>query len=179
MTNQPLPADYFTPDGVFLLKPKHRDVVLGLTRYRSETKDNLFTLIGFILVFAFFPTILVITELTRSGFSSELVTNIGIGLMFFGFPVLGLTLLIRRENYLEQNGQLIRGILLKIEGQKDSDGDYWIKARYQFQSPRGVTLEGRYYGGSSDLNHLANHPLPPAGTPVAVWYANDNTHTML
>ncbi len=55
MTKQPLPADYFTPDGVFLLKPKHRDVVLGLTRYRSETKDNLFTLIGFILIFAFFP----------------------------------------------------------------------------------------------------------------------------
>lgn len=95
--------------------------------------------------------------------------------MFFGFPVLGLTLLIRRENYLEQNGQLIRGILLKIEGQKDSDGDYWIKARYQFQSPRGVTLEGRYYGGSSNLNYLANHLLPPAGTPVAVWYADDET----
>ncbi len=89
------------------------------------------------------------------------------------------TLLIRRENYLEQNGQLIRGILLKIEGQEDSDGDYWIKARYQFQSPRGVTLDGEYSESSYEVNYLANHLLPPAGTPVAVWYANDNTHTML
>ncbi len=39
MTNQPLPADYFTPDGVFLLKPKYRDVALGLKPYRSETSE--------------------------------------------------------------------------------------------------------------------------------------------
>ncbi len=36
MTNQPLPAHHFTPDGIFLLKPKHRDVALGLKPYPQK-----------------------------------------------------------------------------------------------------------------------------------------------
>ncbi len=82
----------------------------------------------------------------------------------------------QREHYLEQNGQLIRGILLKIEGQEESDGDYHMEARYQFQSPRGLPLEGRY---SALRNDLKKYTLPPAGSLMAVWYADDETYKIL
>ena len=266
LTNQPLPADHFTPDGVFLIKPKHRDVALGLTRYRLEiTQLRGFGIVLFLLFFVWFvtlwdtvnswvayqalreqqatitaqitdkrisrsedndtyymdytftypdqngepqqyrkeirvsadkyyqtqmgqkirvyfvpddPTISQTTPVTIFDILKPTAWFIVAGIVFFFMG----RFLIRRfqiEHRLEQNGQLLQGILLEIKGDEDSDGDYWIKARYRFQSPQGLSLDGTYQNFNSNINRLRDYTLPPAGTPVAVWYADDKTHKML
>ncbi len=274
MTNQPLPADYFTPDGVFLLKPKHRDVALGLKPYRQEiTPLETFRIISNAILVLFLLSVwpIMLTSTINSWISYQDLserqitttaqvtdkrissnedkntyymeysftypdqngepqqyrkevstsadtfhqTQIGQPITVYFVPddpttsqatpftiyntllltaiLVGITIgvgivlfRVRRflirvfqfEHHLEQNGQLLLGTLLDIEG-KDDESTYAITARYRFQSPQGVTLDGKYYENSSDLNRLANHLLPPAGTPVAVWYANDKTHKIL
>lgn len=83
----------------------------------------------------------------------------------------------RRERYLSQHGQLLRGTLTYIEGKLDEDNDYVLNVRYEFQSPYGIRQQGA--GSSGCVNYFKGHPLPPLGTPVAVWYADDQTYTML
>ncbi|NJL04426.1 MAG: DUF3592 domain-containing protein [Chloroflexaceae bacterium] len=273
MTTQPIPEEYFTPDGVFVLKPDYREVAMGLKPYRIKGQGCAFFILLFPLTFFliglvvscglllpsavgewnsyfrlreqqatttaqvvdknsrrdddsttyyityafthpdpngepqqytnevsvsageygrldrgqaitvyFVPDDPTISQATPPAISDPIKVSLfsllwaGFWLSISGFMTFVGFHSIRRDDHLTKHGQLLHGTLTHIKGDTDSDNDYMVKARYQFESPLGIPLEGK---DEATRNHLKSYSLPPLGTPVAVWYADDTNYTLL
>lgn len=93
-----------------------------------------------------------------------------------GFMSYGLLAAAWKERKLTREGQLVHGTLTRITGDTDSDGDFLVDLHYRFVTPHGREINGH------ERNHTNVHrntPLPPAGTPVAIWYADDKNYKVL
>ncbi|NJL04427.1 MAG: DUF3592 domain-containing protein [Chloroflexaceae bacterium] len=272
MATKPIPEEYFTPDGTFLLYPTNREVALGLKPYQShergcmtlvllvmlasflmalgssafflpdtvDTWNNYSRLstqqatteaqivdknsrrgnasstyyityafthpdpngelqqytnrvsvnsdtyeqleMGQAITVYFVPDDPTISQATPPSIRDPLITSLttlifwGAWVGISGIMTFGAFQSIRRADHLTKHGQLLHGTLTHIEGDTDSDNDYIVKARYQFQSPLGIPLEGK---DEATRNHLKSYSLPPLGTPVAVWYTDDTNYIVL
>jgi hypothetical protein len=66
---------------------------------------------------------------------------------------------------------------VRCSGDRDSDGDFELEARFGFRSPQtGKWIEGK---DSQTRKDLEGKPLPSPGTPVHVLYLDDKTCLML
>jgi hypothetical protein len=78
---------------------------------------------------------------------------------------------------LARDGELTEGEIIHCSGEKDSDGDYHLKAEVRFRSPQtGEWLQGTY---SPKRNDLKGKSLPGPGTRVHVIYLDDKTYEAL
>ncbi len=78
---------------------------------------------------------------------------------------------------LQQQGQLLHGNITTINGSYDSDDNrYEIALEYQFTTPQGRTLQNEERRVRNDLT---GQPLPPVGTPIAIWYVSDQNYVLL
>ncbi|MBN1680113.1 MAG: DUF3592 domain-containing protein [Anaerolineae bacterium] len=71
---------------------------------------------------------------------------------------------------------LIKGEVVTCPGTLDDDGDYNVKLRYRFRSPSGRMMVNQ---SSRIRNDLKNAALPQPGTPVAIYYRNDQSYQVL
>jgi hypothetical protein len=81
----------------------------------------------------------------------------------------------RNERRLAQDGHLIMGEVTAFDGRVDDDNDYLINLRYQFLSPLG----GRIEGVVSGIHNQIKGSVLSVGTPVAIWYLDDQRYTLL
>ncbi|MDZ4721760.1 MAG: DUF3592 domain-containing protein [Roseiflexaceae bacterium] len=81
----------------------------------------------------------------------------------------------RKERHLAQDGRLIMGEVIAFSGNLDSDDDYSVELRYRFHSPQGSIIEDK---ASGIYNQLKGSALP-TGTPVAIWYLDQHSYTLL
>lgn len=103
---------------------------------------------------------------------------------FFGMGIMVLMALLLRgvfdqrtlRRYREQQCRILPGRLVSFTGKEDSDGDFMVKAEYDFMSPHGNRCAGKR---SECHNQLKKQPLPPPGTPVWIFYVAENDHEML
>jgi len=72
--------------------------------------------------------------------------------------------------------RVIKGQIVSCTSHVDQDGDLNIKFRYRFRSPSGDMITGLISQIRTDLKNKA---LPDEGTPVAVFYRSDKSHTLL
>lgn len=89
--------------------------------------------------------------------------------------VIGLLLTLRTIQR-RPNKHIIRGQVVSSTGHKDTDGDFNIKLRYRFQSPGGRTVVDQT---SHIRNDLDKSSLPRPGTPIVVYYQNEQTYRLL
>ncbi len=84
--------------------------------------------------------------------------------------------MVQRQAWLRRRRRILPGQIVACEGQVDADGDYKIKIRYRFRTPRGqiITAQTRQI-----RNDLRRKPLPRAGTAVAVYYRNAHAYRLL
>lgn len=125
--------------------------VARLTQNLNSSSVNVITLVGFVLIWT---------------------------VVFCGLPLyLALRLIQgwRKERRLGREGQLVIGELLAFDGRLDSDDDYAIELRYRFRSPSGTVIEDRATGIH---NELKGSELS-IGTPVAIWYRDERSYTLL
>jgi len=83
----------------------------------------------------------------------------------------------RKQRYLEENGRLIRGEVIKSSQSKDSDGDLILKVEYRFLVPG--TYQRLTKTDRAERNDLRGQPLPAAGTPVIILYDNEKLFMLL
>lgn len=83
----------------------------------------------------------------------------------------------RHSERLKRHGKLIYGEVIAFKGEKDTDGDYQITVKTKFRSPSNLQwVEGsRHY----TCNHHLNTNPPAAGTPLAIFYADDKVWEVL
>lgn len=79
------------------------------------------------------------------------------------------------KKWLERSGKVIIGTLRDYTVQ-ESRGYYSIQTQYAFQSPSGLTINGKQTDGGNDLK---NRPLMVRGTSIAVLYVNRFIYRML
>lgn len=92
-------------------------------------------------------------------------------------PMFILTLRSRaRSRRLRREGRLVHGTLTRYETSTDSDNDLSVKIAYSFMAPNGQWITGV---DDQIRNELRNKPAPPAGTPLAVLYVDEKTHSLL
>jgi hypothetical protein len=83
----------------------------------------------------------------------------------------------RRLAKFTRYGQHVNGQIVSASGEVDSEGDYMVRFRYSFVSPKSgrritnETLRMR--------NDLRDGNVPPPGTPIAIWYLDDKTYEVL
>jgi hypothetical protein len=78
---------------------------------------------------------------------------------------------------LARDGELTEGEIVHCSGERDSDGDFILRAEVRFRSPQtGAWLEGTY---SPTRNDLKGKGLPGPGTRVHVLYLDDKTYEAL
>lgn len=82
----------------------------------------------------------------------------------------------RRARRAWQSGGVLPGQVVTCSGALDDEGDFKIKLHYRFRSPAGRVIEGHLTQIRNDLQY---RPLPPAGTPVAVYYRNDKSYRLM
>lgn len=83
----------------------------------------------------------------------------------------------RKQRYLEQNGRLVGGEIVKSSQSKDSDGDLILKVEYRFLAPR--TYQRIVKTARAQRNDLRDQPLPAAGTPVIILYDSEKLFMLL
>ncbi|MEW6578881.1 MAG: HEAT repeat domain-containing protein [Chloroflexota bacterium] len=71
---------------------------------------------------------------------------------------------------------VLTGQVVACEGALDDDGDFKVKVRFRFLTPRGQTLSGQ---ARQIRNDLRDRPLPPTGAPVAVYYRHEQSYRLL
>lgn len=86
------------------------------------------------------------------------------------------TMCWRRDRHLARNGRRLVGELQGCKGDLDSDNDLRVTVEYTFQSPTSKVIHDQ---SSAYRNDLQGQPLPEAGTPVWVLYADDHTYKLL
>ena len=167
-------------DTLLLLDPKNYDVAIGNVPYQTPSHlrslSNMLTLSGFGLIIL---ALLIFLPFLIVSFS------LGLALGFTVFVGLGIVLVIvgrvisQRERKLSKHGQVIYGTLTSISGYTD-EGHFMVMLDYRFVTPQGREIEkGNTYRQQYIANHLANQPLPPVSTPVAIWYVDEKTYKLL
>lgn len=100
--------------------------------------------------------------------------------LFNGIPLVVLFAIRKqqvRDQRLKKHGYVIIGEILAVRDHLDSDGDLQLTVEYRFQSPRsGQEIRDR---DAQLRNYLKGQPLPSAGSPVALMYADDATYAVL
>lgn len=81
-----------------------------------------------------------------------------------------------RRRRASLSNRLIRGEVVSCRGQMDPEGTYHIKLRYRFSTPNGQPISGQM---TRTRNDLKNGSLPPAGTPLAVYYKGPRSYRVL
>ena len=71
---------------------------------------------------------------------------------------------------------VLTGQVIACEGALDDDGDFKVKVRFRFLTPRGQTLTGQ---ARQIRNDLRDRPMPPVGAPVAVYYRHEQSYRLL
>ncbi|MBI3724798.1 DUF3592 domain-containing protein [bacterium] len=80
-----------------------------------------------------------------------------------------------RARRLVRAGRLVPGRVLSCASW-DSEGDLWIKLRYELESPSGFTVAGDI---RRRVDQLKGRPLPRPGDPISICYASDRVHAPL
>jgi len=84
--------------------------------------------------------------------------------------------LVQRQAWRRRRRRILPGQIVSCEGQVDADGDYKVKIRYRFHTPRGQSITAQT---SQIRNDLRRKPLPRPGTAVAVYYRNAHAYRLL
>jgi len=82
-----------------------------------------------------------------------------------------------RMKFLERNGKLLHGQIIRSTSSTDSDGDLSLKVEYAFyvvESKNRITKTE-----SAQRNDLKGNPLPAPGTLVVVLYYNEHRYMLL
>ncbi|HEX2905801.1 MAG TPA: hypothetical protein VHO69_03000 [Phototrophicaceae bacterium] len=80
----------------------------------------------------------------------------------------------RRYERLLKHGLLLEGEIVQIRGHRKSG--YFVTVRYRFCVPDDRVLWGKQ---SHEREDLRKQELPPPGTPVKVYYADQHAYVML
>lgn len=124
---------------------------------------------------------------SQPSISSLMLPNIILPLFLVAFAVVwnfiafslivGLVIRVRKRAELLRSGRILQGEVVHADSELDDDNDYSLKVTYGFSSPETRTwLEKQ----ESKLDNALRHtPLPIVGTPVFVFYANDDNHEVL
>ncbi len=84
--------------------------------------------------------------------------------------------MVQRQAWLRRRRRILPGQIVSCEGTTDPDGDYKVKIRYRFRTPRGQVITAQT---SQIRNDLRRKPLPRPGTAVAVYYRNAHAYRLL
>ncbi len=84
--------------------------------------------------------------------------------------------MVQRQAWLRRKRRILPGQIVACEGQVDADGDFKVKVRYRFRTPRGQVITAQT---SQIRNDLRRKPLPRPGTAVAVYYRNAHAYRLL
>jgi len=71
---------------------------------------------------------------------------------------------------------VLTGQVIACEGALDDEGDFKVKVRFRFRTPQGQTLTGQ---ARQIRNDLRDRPLPPGGSPVAIYYRHEQSYRLL
>ncbi len=192
----------------FLLNPRYENYDLGMyalefqTVY-GDTHARLGSATGRAILFSVLMTFVLKLGSLRGGqlFTPEVVDQlikiviVGAFALAIGGEAIALFHTVqanRRYQKLIKNGKLLTGQLIKAEAKETEvyhyprfyplvpkvqlSGTYFIEVRYQLISPDQLKLYGTQTMTREDFR---DKPMPVAGTPVRVLYADETTHIML
>ena len=84
--------------------------------------------------------------------------------------------MVQRQAWLRRRRRILPGQIVACTGHVDADGDYKVKIRYRFRTPRGQIITAQT---SQIRNDLRRKALPRPGTAVAVYYRNARAYRLL
>jgi type IV secretory pathway VirB2 component (pilin) len=103
-----------------------------------------------------------------------------LGALAFSLASIGLIIggatMMRRDNRLRRQGQLIYGVLRSVDSNTDSEGALSVTLRYEFTAPNGQLMQHTVAETRDDLDQAT---LPQVGERVAVLYADKETFRLL
>jgi hypothetical protein len=99
--------------------------------------------------------------------------------IIWNMTILGLLVIIlsqyRTMLRLALGGELLTGEIIQASGCDNEYSNYKVTILYKFHSPTGKLLKGQASQTRNDLKQM----LPHRGTPVAVYYRDEQTYIML
>jgi hypothetical protein len=122
------------------------------------------------------PTVSRLDQANPDDFTRNWQTGVAGGATMLLVVLLAVGSVQRQRPARARGKRLIRGQIVACNGTMDDDGDFILKVRYRFRTPTGRTLTSQT---SQIRNDLKMATLPPAGTPVAVYYRSDRSFVLL
>lgn len=159
---------------VFVLDPDNEAVATGEKPFKAICNY------GCICIFLLLVPLVVLLYIFW-GMDAHFIPFCGcISIVWVGFGVWGLWS-CSIDHKLEKYGHLIEGEVRSCKGETKHYRytvytDFQVTLQYSFQSPNGHEITDET---TQVANHLDKDTLPSPGTPVAIWYVDDKTYTVL
>ncbi len=160
---------------VFVLDPHNEAIAAGKRPY-GEDLDSFLAKNVFILIAFVFGVGILFSEWV----DDTIILVCGpIFIVWFGFWVWALLGYFFIERKLEKYGHLIEGEIRSCKSRTLRNRTcfaFEVMLEYSFQSPNGHEITSET---TQTANHLDEYTIPSPGTPLAIWYVNDKTYTVL
>jgi hypothetical protein len=176
------PKMHSVPEGVFVLNPKNRGFIHGLTPAPVSENPLLLLVLklaaaGLVIFFTCYGVYEIFDAIYTRNFDLSMVglfTHItaGCGILFWlAKPILW-------PRRFPRGCRVVYGALISCKRLNYDRGASVWRLKYRFLSPSGRMLEGES-STEGTLIRIEDRSDPSTGVPVAIAYLNDKTHRML